>query len=138
VLAQQAVGRKKPMKSPPFPTCCRCLDIAGAIVFRLMRWVVRRPLPKRFIDAKADYVLALKDNHKGLCEDVSLWLDTETAAGRLPLHETVDKDHGRFGNPPLRFKLPRSTGSKQKPDWKRFGRLSAGSNRRGLLAIKPP
>ena len=33
------------------------------------------------IDAKADYLLALKDNHKGLCEDVRLWLEKETAAG---------------------------------------------------------
>ncbi|WP_277752478.1 ISAs1 family transposase [Candidatus Methylobacter oryzae] len=40
--------------------------------------------------------LALKDNHKSLCEDVRLWLDTETAAGRLPVHETLDKGHGRI------------------------------------------
>ena len=43
-----------------------------------------------------DYVLALKDNHKDLCEDVSLWLDTETSAQRLPVLETIDKDHGRI------------------------------------------
>jgi predicted transposase YbfD/YdcC len=52
--------------------------------------------PARIIEAEADYVLALKDNHPQLSEDVRLWLDTEVARGRLPVHETVDKDHGRI------------------------------------------
>ncbi len=56
---------------------------------------IQKNIAQTIIDAKADYLLALKGNHKGLCEDVSLWLDTETAAGRLPVHETVDKGHGR-------------------------------------------
>jgi len=48
------------------------------------------------IDAGADYVLALKDNHPTWCADVQLWLETEVAGGRLPVLETVAKDHGRI------------------------------------------
>jgi hypothetical protein len=35
-----------------------------------VRWVA-----KTIINAKVDFLLALKDNHKGLCEGVSLWLE---------------------------------------------------------------
>jgi len=38
----------------------------------------QKNIAKAIIDAKAAYLLALKDNHKTLCEDVSLWLDTKT------------------------------------------------------------
>lgn len=48
------------------------------------------------MDAGADYVLALKDNHPTLHEDVRLWMDTETAQDRLPQSETVEKGHGRI------------------------------------------
>lgn len=41
-------------------------------------------------------MLALKDNHPTLCEDVRLWLDTEAAKGALPVFETVEKGHGRI------------------------------------------
>lgn len=40
--------------------------------------------------------MTLKDNHPTLCEDVQLWLDTEVARGRLPIQETLEKDHGRI------------------------------------------
>jgi predicted transposase YbfD/YdcC len=80
VLTHQAVGEKT-NEMTAIPDLLSMLDITGALVS---------------IDAMADYLLALKDNHKELCEDVRLWLDTEEAAGRLPVHETVDKDHGRI------------------------------------------
>lgn len=56
----------------------------------------QKRIAKTTIDAQADYLLALKDNHKDLCGDVRLWLDTKATAGHLPMHETVDKDHGRI------------------------------------------
>ena len=43
------------------------------------------------IDAGADYVLALKDNHPTLCADVQLGLETEVARGRLTVTETVER-----------------------------------------------
>ncbi|MCB1769583.1 MAG: ISAs1 family transposase, partial [Candidatus Competibacteraceae bacterium] len=56
----------------------------------------QKALAQTIIDAGADYVLALKDNHPTLREDVQLWLDTEGARGRLPIQETIEKDHGRI------------------------------------------
>jgi predicted transposase YbfD/YdcC len=71
------------------------LDIAGAVV-SIDAMGCQKNIAGTIIDAKADYLLALKDNHKNLCEDIRLWLETETAAGRLPIRETVDKGHGRI------------------------------------------
>jgi predicted transposase YbfD/YdcC len=115
VLAQQAVGEKT-NEITAIPDLLSLLDIAGAIV-SIDAMGCQKAIAQTIIDAKADYVLALKDNHKGLCEDVSLWLDTETAAGRLPLHETVDKDHGRLEI--RRYGLSAQIDwLEQKPDWK--------------------
>ncbi len=41
-------------------------------------------------------MLALKDNHPQLAEDVRLWLDTQASKSELPIIETVEKDHGRI------------------------------------------
>jgi hypothetical protein len=49
----------------------------------------------QIIRAGADYVLALKDNHPTLHEEVALWLETGVAQGRLEVQETVEKDHAR-------------------------------------------
>lgn len=71
------------------------LDMAGAVV-SIEAMACPRNIVEAIVDAQADHLLALKDNHKSLCEDVRLWLKTETAAGRLPIQETVDKGHGRI------------------------------------------
>jgi predicted transposase YbfD/YdcC len=41
-------------------------------------------------------LLALKDNHPQLAEDARLWLDSQAGLGALPIHETLEKDHGRI------------------------------------------
>jgi len=94
VLAQQAVDEKS-NEITAIPDLLSMLDITGAVV-SIDAMGCQKNIAKAIIDAKADYLLALKDNHKTLCEDVSLWLDTETAAERLPIHEVVEKDHGRI------------------------------------------
>jgi predicted transposase YbfD/YdcC len=94
VLAQQVVGEKT-NEITAIPDLLSMLDISGALV-SIDAMGCQKRIAETLIDAKADYLLALKDNHKDLCEDVRLWLDTETAAGRLAIHETVDKDHGRI------------------------------------------
>lgn len=94
VLVQQGVGEKT-NEITAIPDLLSMLDIAGATV-SIDAMGCQKSIAKIIIDAQADYLLALKDNHKGLCEDVRLWLDTETAGGHLPVHETVDKGHGRI------------------------------------------
>lgn len=94
VLTQQAVGEKT-NEITAIPDLLSMLDITGALV-SIDAMGCQKRIAETISEAKADYLLALKDNHKALCEDVKLWLDTEAAAGRLPVHETVDKDHGRI------------------------------------------
>ena len=94
VLGQQAVGEKT-NEITAIPELLAMLDITGAVV-SIDAMGCQKSIAATMIDAQADYLLALKDNHKTLCADVKLWLDTETAAGRLPVHETLDKGHGRI------------------------------------------
>jgi hypothetical protein len=44
----------------------------------------QKAIAQTIIDAGADYVLALKENHPTWCEGVQLWLDTEVARGACP------------------------------------------------------
>ena len=114
VLAQQAVAEKS-NEITAIPDLLALLDLQGAVV-STDAMGCQKAIAQTIIDAGADYVLALKDNHPTLCEDVQLWLDTEVACGRLPIHETIEKDHGRI-------EIRRYTLSNQidwleaKPDW---------------------
>ena len=87
----------------------------------------QKAIAETIISGQADYVLALKDNHPTLCEDVRLWLDTENAQGRLPVHETIDKNHGRLEI--RRYSLSADIEwLTQKPEWaglKAIGRVES-------------
>jgi len=94
VLAQQAVAEKS-NEITAIPDLLALLDLQGAVV-SIDAMGCQKAIADQIVEAGADYVLALKDNHPTLCEDVQLWLDTEVAGGRLPVQETVEKDHGRI------------------------------------------
>jgi predicted transposase YbfD/YdcC len=94
VLAQQAVAEKS-NEIAAIPDLLALLDLQGAVV-SIDAMGCQKAIAQTIIDAGAEHVLALKDNHPTLCEDVQLWLDTEVAGGRLPVQETVEKDHGRI------------------------------------------
>ena len=114
VLAQQAVAEKS-NEITAIPDLLGLLDLAGAVV-SIDAMGCQKAIAQTIIDGGADYVLTLKDHHPTLCEDVRLWLDTEVARGRLPVQETLEKDHGRI-------EIRRSALSPQidwldaKPDW---------------------
>jgi len=95
VLAQQAVAEKS-NEITAIPDLLGLLDLQGAVV-STDAMGCQKAIAQTIVGAGADYILALKDNHPILCQDVQLWLDTEVARGRLPLQETVEKDHGRDG-----------------------------------------
>ena len=65
-----------------------------------MRWAASATSPRRSIDKKADYVLALKGNQGSLREDVELFVAEQKAAGfkdtKISRDQTVDGDHGRI------------------------------------------
>ena len=93
VLAQQAVAEKS-NEITAIPDLLALLDLTGAVV-SMDAMGCQKAIAQTIIDAGADD-LALKDNHPTLCEDVKLWLDAEVVCGRLPVQETVEKDHGRI------------------------------------------
>jgi predicted transposase YbfD/YdcC len=94
VLAQQAVAEKS-NEITAIPDLLALLDLHGAVV-SMDAMGCQKAIAQTIVDGGADYVLTLKDNHPTLCEDVQLWLDTEVARGRLPIQETLEKDHGRI------------------------------------------
>jgi len=69
VLAQQAVAEKS-NEITAIPTCWRC-GPAGAVV-SIDAMGCQKAIAQAIVDAGADYVLTLKDNHPTLCEDVQL------------------------------------------------------------------
>src|SRR5574342_650743 len=94
VLGQQA-GAEKSNEITAIPDLLGLLDLHGAVV-SIDAMGCQKTIARQIVAAGADYVLALKDNHPTLCEDVQLWLETEVAHGHLPVLETVEKDHGRI------------------------------------------
>jgi len=94
VLAQQAVAEQS-NEITAIPDLLALSDLQGAVV-SIDAMGCQKAIAQTIVEAGADYVLALKDNHPILCEDVQLWLETEVARGHLPLLETVEKDHGRI------------------------------------------
>ena len=114
VLAQRAVAEKS-NEITAIPDVLGLLDLQGAVV-SIDAIGCQKAIAQTITDAGADYVLALKENHPTLCEDVQLWLDTEAACGRLTVTETVEKDHGRIEI--RRYALSdRIEGLAAKPDW---------------------
>jgi predicted transposase YbfD/YdcC len=94
VLASQAVDGKS-NEITAIPEVLALLDVRGAVV-TIDAMGCQKAITAKITEAGADYVLALKDNHPQLNEEVGLWLDTEVSKGALAVHETVDKGHGRI------------------------------------------
>ncbi len=94
VLAQEAVAEKT-NEINVITDLLAMLDRHGAVV-SIAAMGCQKAIAQASVDAGADDVLVLKDNHPTVCEDVQLWLDTEVACGRLLVQATLEKDHGRI------------------------------------------
>lgn len=81
VLAQQAVDGKS-NEITAIPQVLDLLELEGAVV-SIDAMGCQKAIADKIDRAGADYVLALKDNHPGLREDVALWLDVEAGRGAL-------------------------------------------------------
>jgi predicted transposase YbfD/YdcC len=77
------------------PDLLSFLELKGAIV-TIDAMGCQKNIAKQIIDAEADYVLALKENQPTLYAEVKRALDEEIQENRLPMHETIDRDHGRL------------------------------------------
>ena len=77
VLAQRAVAEKS-NEITAIPDLLGLLDLEGAVV-SIDAMGCQKAIAQTIVDGGADYVLALKDNHPTLCEDVRFRLDAEVA-----------------------------------------------------------
>jgi predicted transposase YbfD/YdcC len=94
VLARQAVAEKT-NGITAVPDLLGMPDPSGAVV-SIDAMGCQKAIAQAIVDAGADHVLALKDNHPTVSEDLRLWPDTAVARGRLPVQETVEKNRGRI------------------------------------------
>ena len=98
VLAQVAVDEKS-NEITAIPALLKLLELHGCIV-TIDAMGTQRAIAAQIIDQKADYALALKENHGNLYEDVK---DTFTLAQKdqfrgveSQFHQTIEKNHGRL------------------------------------------
>jgi predicted transposase YbfD/YdcC len=98
VLGQVKVDDKS-NEITAIPKLLKMLDLTGATV-TIDAMGCQKEIAKVISEKEADYVLALKKNHRTLYEDVTLYLDeaqgSEFADIDHDYHETVDGDHGRI------------------------------------------
>ena len=98
VLGQRQVDEKS-NEITAIPELLRCLELAGCIV-SADALNCQKKTAAQIVDQGGDYVLALKDNHPHLYEDVR---DVFTWAAQVDYeemahdqHTTIGKDHGRI------------------------------------------
>ena len=98
VLGQVKVDDKS-NEITAIPKLIKMLDLAGATV-TIDAMGCQKEIAKVITDQEADYVLALKENHPTLYDDVTLFFEDGKATDFAEIdhehHETVDGDHGRI------------------------------------------
>jgi predicted transposase YbfD/YdcC len=94
VLAQPAVAEPS-NEIPAIPALLALVDLQGAVV-SIDAMGCQKAIAQTSVEAGADDVLALTDNHPTVGEDVPLWLETDVARGHRSMLETVEQDHGRI------------------------------------------
>jgi predicted transposase YbfD/YdcC len=93
VLGQEAVEEKS-NEITAIPVLLERLDLEGALV-SIDAMGCNPNIAQSILDAKADYLLAVKDNQPTLHADVKSYFDTAPAA-EVERCETLGKDHGRL------------------------------------------
>lgn len=93
VLTQQACAEKS-NEITAIPEILRMLELRGATI-SVDAMGCQKDIVKQIVDAKADYVVAVKDNQPTLHEQIRASLDKAEQAGLLDFHEKEEKGHGR-------------------------------------------
>jgi predicted transposase YbfD/YdcC len=97
VLGQIKVEEKS-NEITAIPQLLDAIDVEGSTI-TIDAMGTQKAIAKKIIEKKADYILALKDNHKCLNENVKLFLENEfnkAGNGCLKSNLQVDKGHGRL------------------------------------------
>lgn len=97
VLGQVKVNEKS-NEITAIPELLEILDIKGCTI-TIDAMGTQKNIAEIIIDKESNYILALKDNHKTLCEDVKLIFKEPDKMADMNIehdyHKTIDKDHGR-------------------------------------------
>jgi predicted transposase YbfD/YdcC len=93
VLGQEAVDEKS-NEITAIPALLKRIDLHGALV-SIDAMGCNPDIAQNILDAKADYLLAVKDNQPTLHADVRSYFDT-APAGAVERSKTVGKGHGRL------------------------------------------
>lgn len=93
ILAQTDVSEKA-NEITTLPELLNLIDIKGSTITADAIYC-QKDTTKQIIKKGGDYILALKNNHKSLFDDVSLWLNTEFNHNRLKTVQTTEQGHGR-------------------------------------------
>lgn len=118
-LAQLEVDSKT-NEITTLPEMIDSLDIAGAMV-SVDALNTQKEIAAKIINAKADYTLALKGNHKNLTEEAQYLFNSQKvdSSPDLDLHaESVDKGHGRITERQFDIINVDPLNLPQTPDWK--------------------
>lgn len=99
VILGQLKTEEKSNEITAIPYLLKLLDISGCII-TIDAMGTQKNIAKTIIDQGADYILAVKDNHKGLHEQAVLFFDQieemEKQGYGFQEDTTVDGDHGRL------------------------------------------
>src|SRR5271169_2424923 len=93
VLGQEAVDEKS-NEVTAIPALVERLELDGALV-SIDAMGCNPTIAGSILDAKADYLLAVKDNQPTLHADIESYFET-APPNEVEKVETLDKDHGRF------------------------------------------
>lgn len=95
ILGQQKVDEKS-NEITAIPKLIKMLDIAGSIV-TIDAMGCQKEIAKKIREENADYVLALKDNHKNLHDDVKeFFANKEYKQEESQIFNTTESGHGRI------------------------------------------
>jgi predicted transposase YbfD/YdcC len=93
VLGQEAVDEKS-NETTAIPVLLQRIDLNGALV-SIDAMGCNPAIAQSILDAKADYLLAVKDNQPTLHADIRSYFDT-APPGEVERTKTVGKEHGRL------------------------------------------
>jgi predicted transposase YbfD/YdcC len=93
VLGQEAVDEKS-NEITAIPALLERIDLEGALV-SIDAMGCNPTIAQTILDAKADYLLAVKDNQPTLHADIKSYFGT-APSGEVERFETLGKDHGRI------------------------------------------
>ena len=99
VVLGQLKTAEKSNEITAIPHLLKLLDISGCII-TIDAMGTQKKIAKTIIDKGADYILAVKENHKVLYDDIESFFHEKERMSQdghlFDKHQTVDGDHGRI------------------------------------------